>query len=93
MKKLLIILGSIIGLLFLTVILVPFLFKDKIFETVQKEIDKSVNANINLDPSNFSLSLLSNFPNITVGIEDFSITNKAPFEGDTLLQPSNFLLN
>jgi len=90
MKKLLIILGSIIGLLFLTIILVPFLFKDKIFETVQKEIDKSVNANINLDPSNFSLSLLSNFPNITVGIEDFSITNKAPFEGDTLFAAQQF---
>ncbi len=90
MKKFLIILGSIIGLLLLTIILIPILFKDRIFEVVQKEINKSVNANINLDPSNFSLSLLKNFPNATASIEDFSITGREPFEGDTLFSTREF---
>jgi len=90
MKKFLIVIGSIIGLLLLTIILVPILFKDQIFEKVKTEIDKSVNANINLDPSKFSLSLIANFPDVTAGIEDFSITGKAPFEGDTLFATKEF---
>lgn len=61
MKKLLIVLGSIIALFVLTIILVPVLFKDRIVSAVQTEIDKSINAKVNFDPSKIDISLLSDF--------------------------------
>jgi len=90
MKKLLIVLGSIIALFVLTIILVPILFKDRIVSTVQTEIDKSVNAKVNFDPSKISISLLSDFPNLTLGVRDFSITGNDAFEGDTLFSARDF---
>ena len=89
MKKLLIALGVILGLALLSIILIPILFKDQIFETAQKQIDSSVNADINLDPNGFSLSLIENFPNVTVNIDNFSIVGRAPFKGDTLFASKN----
>lgn len=90
MKKLLIVLGSIIALFVLTIILVPVLFKDRIVSTVQTEIDKSINAKVNFEPAKISISLLSNFPNLTLGVRDFSITGKETFEGDTLFAAKDF---
>jgi hypothetical protein len=90
MKKLLIVLGSIIALFVLTIILVPVLFKDRIISAVQTEIDNSVNAKVNFEPSKIRISLLSNFPNLTLGVRDFSITGKDIFEGDTLFASKDF---
>ncbi|WMN11765.1 AsmA-like C-terminal region-containing protein [Marivirga salinae] len=90
MKKLLIILGSIIALFALTIVLVPILFKDRIVSAVQTEIDKSVNAKVNFEPSKISISLLSDFPNLTLGVRDFSITGNDTFEGDTLFAAKDF---
>ncbi|SMG29352.1 AsmA-like C-terminal region [Marivirga sericea] len=90
MKKLLIILSSIIALFVLTIILVPVLFKDRIVSAVQTEIDNSINAKVTFDPSKISISLLSNFPDLTLGIRDFSITGKDTFEGDTLFSANDF---
>jgi uncharacterized protein involved in outer membrane biogenesis len=90
MKKLLIVLGSIIALFVLTIILVPVLFKDRIVSAVQTEIDKSINAKVNFEPSKISISLLSNFPDLTLGVRDFSITGKDTFEGDTLFSAKDF---
>ncbi|WP_296622549.1 AsmA-like C-terminal region-containing protein [Marivirga sp.] len=90
MKKLLIILGSIIALFVLTIVLVPILFKDRIVSAVQTEIDKSINAQVNFDPSKIDISLLSDFPNLTLGVRDFSITGNDTFEGDTLFAAKDF---
>lgn len=90
MKKLLIVLGSIIALFILTIVLVPVLFKDRIVSAVQTEIDKSVNAKVNFEPSKISISLLSDFPNLTLGVRDFSITGNDTFEGDTLFTAKDF---
>lgn len=90
MKKLLIILGSIVLLFVLTIILVPVLFKDRIITAVQTEIDNSVNAHVNFDPDKISISLLSSFPNLTLGVQDLSITGKDVFESDTLFSAKNF---
>ncbi|MGM0579751.1 MAG: AsmA-like C-terminal region-containing protein [Bacteroidota bacterium] len=90
MKKLLIVLGSIIALFVLTIVLVPILFKDRIVSAVQTEIDKSINAKVNFDPSKIDISLLSDFPNLTLGVRDFSITGNDTFEGDTLFAAKDF---
>jgi len=78
--------GIIIGLLLLTLILAPFLFKDKILVLVKTELNKQLNAVA--DFSDVDISLLRSFPRLSVGIRDLSIANLAPFEGDTLIAAS-----
>ena len=90
MKKLLIVLGSIIIFFILLIVLTPILFKDRIISTVQTEIDKSINAKVNFEPSKIRISLLSDFPNLTLGVQDFSITGKDIFESDTLFAAKDF---
>lgn len=90
MKKALIIIGSILVVLLLLLILLPVLFKDQIFEKVDQQVAKTVNADVYYDSDNISLSLLRNFPNVTASLEDFSIVGRAPFAGDTLVSAQSF---
>lgn len=90
MKKGLLIALGVIAFIFLALFLIPVLFKDQIQAKINKEIEKSVNAQVVLDPENISLSIFSNFPNITIGIDDFALIGKAPgFTGDTLYAASS----
>ncbi|MEI8279626.1 MAG: AsmA-like C-terminal region-containing protein [Bacteroidota bacterium] len=82
-KRILKIVGIVIGLFLLTAILVPILFKDKIMTLVKKEMNDQLNATA--DFKDVNISLFRHFPNLAVGIEDLSIVNKAPFAGDTLI--------
>lgn len=90
MKKLLIIIGGFFALLLIAAIVLPIIFKDDIRAAVDQAIAENVNANVYYDADKFDLSLIRHFPNITVGLEDFGIVNRAPFEGDTLLAASSF---
>ncbi len=90
MKKAFIITGSILGVLLLLLILIPIFFKDTIFQKVDEQLAKSVNAEVNYDSDKVSLSLLRNFPNATAVLEDFSIVGREPFAGDTLLAARRF---
>ncbi len=88
MKKFLKITGGIVlGLLVLLLIL-SVVFKGKIENLVKEQINANVNAKV--DYSDFSLSLIKNFPNITMGIDGLSVVGNAPFEADTLLYLDNF---
>lgn len=84
MRKFLIFLGVLIGLIIVSLVLVPILFKDDIKAALDKELDKSLNAKVVLNEDKLSLSLIKDFPDVSVTIGDFAIINKAPFEGDTL---------
>jgi predicted ester cyclase len=66
----------------------PFLFKDKIIAAVKTEINKNVNAKV--DFGDFSLSIFRDFPNLSFAINDVSVINLKPFEGDTLAYIGNF---
>jgi hypothetical protein len=90
MKKALFIVAGVFGALLLLLILVPLLFKDKIFEKVDQQLAKSINAEVRYNPDKISLSVLRNFPHVTAGLEDFSIVGKAPFAGDTLISAKEF---
>lgn len=90
MKKILIIVGGILGVLLVLLILIPVLFKDKIFQKVDEQLAKSVNADVNYDPNKIGLSLIRNFPNATASLQDFSIVGREPFAGDTLLSAGRF---
>ncbi len=90
MKKFLIVIAGIIGVLVLLLLLVPVLFKDQIFQKVDEQLAKSVNADVHYNPDKLSLSLLRHFPHVTAGLEDFSIVGKDRFAGDTLMAAKDF---
>ena len=90
MKKIGLIIGGILVFLLLLLLLVPVFFKDAIFEKVDQQLAKTVNADVNYNSDKISLSLFRNFPNVTASLEDFSIVNRAPFAGDTLVAADRF---
>lgn len=83
MKKFLKWTAIILGVIIVALAATPFLFKDKIQEMVLRAINNNVDATVNFD--NVDLSLFRSFPMANVSIEELSIINKAPFEGDTLV--------
>lgn len=90
MKKLLIILLSIIALLVVAAFVIPIIFKDDIKAAIDKEIEASVNADIVFDVDNLNISLFNNFPSLTVSMNDFGVINRAPFEGHILFAAESF---
>lgn len=89
MKKLLLIVGSLILLLLAAMIIVPYFFKDDIVSLIKTETNKNLNAEVAFD-NDIGLSFFSNFPNFTLTVKNFQVTNKGPFEGDTLAQIQRF---
>ena len=90
MKKVLIVLFSVIAFIVLALVSIPFLFKDKIKAAVDEAIGKSVNAKVYYNVDKLGLSIFSNFPNISVSMGEFGVINNAPFEGDTLADIKEF---
>jgi hypothetical protein len=69
-------------LLLILIIAAPFLFKDKLVQIVKGEANKSLNAKV--DFGNFDLTLFSSFPDFRFKIQNVSVVNVEPFNGDTL---------
>jgi len=75
--------GGVFILLLATAIIVPFFFKDEINVRVKREINKRVNAVV--DYQDFDLSLLSNFPYLSIQLDGFNVKGKEAFAKDTLI--------
>jgi hypothetical protein len=88
MKKILIIFVSIIALFAGVLFAVPIFFKDKIQAKVNQEIQKKINATVYY--KDFDLSLIKNFPNVTLSLSDFGVVGRSPFGSDTLVQAKSF---
>ena len=88
LKWFLIILGAFIVLFLAVAIIVPVVFKDNIKAMLEKEVAKSVNADVVFE--DFDLSFFSNFPNITAGLDDLGVMNRAPFAGEMLFATEKF---
>jgi hypothetical protein len=69
--------------LLVALLVVPFLFRDRIAARLKGEIASSVNARVAWD--GVGLSLLRDFPNVTLSLEGLSVVGVKPFEGDTLV--------
>ncbi|MEL6810094.1 MAG: AsmA-like C-terminal region-containing protein [Bacteroidota bacterium] len=82
MKKLLKILGIIVGIIILLLVLAPFLFKGSLEDLLKKNLNQNLNAKVEWEE--LDLSLFSSFPDAAVVVNNFSVVNYAPFEGDTL---------
>lgn len=88
MKKILIIFGILVLLFLIALTTIPLIFKSQLIELVKKEVNKNINATLNFE--GIGLNLFQNFPNFTLNIKQLSLTNHAPFAGDTLAQIANF---
>jgi hypothetical protein len=83
MKKGIIILSAIIGLLLLMVLAVPIIFKSDIEKALLEKANSSMNATLSY--SGFQLSLIKSFPDFSATFHNVSVIGKKPFENDTLL--------
>jgi len=90
MKKGFKIFGIVVILFIIAAIAVPVLFKDKFAEIAKKQLNDNLNASV--DFSDVDISLLKNFPKASIILEDMSIINLAPFEGDTLFYAQEIAL-
>lgn len=88
MKRFLKIFFGTIAVIFILLLVLPFAFKGKIEEKVKEIINEEINASV--DWQSFSLSLIKNFPNLSIGLDELSVINKAPFDGDTLIYVNKF---
>ncbi|UOG74821.1 hypothetical protein MTX78_22240 [Hymenobacter tibetensis] len=85
-----------IGLLVFLVVLVagvaltPILFKDKIKQALDKQLAERVNAKVQYDPKNVSLSLFSSFPDLALGIDELRVIGQDSFARDTLAYLPSF---
>lgn len=84
MKKLLTILGVVLLVIIVAMVVIPFLFKDKIKTAVLDVANEQLNAKV--DIKDFGLNLFSNFPSATLSLNDATIVGVGDFENDTLLQ-------
>lgn len=64
-------------------LIAPFLFEGKIIKIVKHTVNENINAKFEFEDAD--ISLLRNFPNVSVGIDQLSVINNAPFQGDTLV--------
>ncbi len=78
-KRILLTLVVLVVLLLAAAVILPIVYKDKIEAAVKTEVNKNVNAEV--DWGSWSISLLRNFPNLSVEVHDIRVSNKAPFEG------------
>ncbi len=83
MKKFFKIFGIVILLLLATIIILPFAFKGKIKTAIKDAANENLTAV--LEFSDVSLSLIRNFPNLTVTIDDLSLTGTDVFDGVKLV--------
>lgn len=90
MKKLLIILGVFFVILITSIIVIPIIFKDDIQKALDEAMAENLNASVYYDLDAFNVSLIKNFPDLTVSIGDFGIVGVEIFEEDTLTSVKNF---
>ncbi len=88
MKKIFRIILIIILLIIAAIIIIPVIFKDQIFTRVKYEINQNVNAKV--DFTDFNLSMIRNFPNLSASLKGLSVMGTGEFEGDTLAAFQSF---
>ncbi|NLP58651.1 AsmA family protein [Lutibacter sp. B1] len=71
----------------ISLIAVPYLFKDKLKELVVTSVNNNLNARFAFE--DVDLSLLSSFPQASLKLKNLSLINNAPFENDTLVFVKN----
>jgi len=79
----------VLVVLFLILLAAPFLFKGKIVGLIKDQANTQLNAKLNFN-EDISLSLIKNFPNLSLGIQDLTVIGINEFEQDTLFASKDF---
>jgi hypothetical protein len=88
MKKFLKVFVIVFLVIFLILLIIPFAFKGRILELAKSEMNKNLNATVEFD--DLRLSLIRNFPNLSVTLTDMSVVGVDRFAGDTLVSFRSF---
>jgi uncharacterized protein involved in outer membrane biogenesis len=88
LKWFLIILGSLLVIILAAAAILPAVFKDDIKAAINKELAKSVNADVVYE--DLDISLFRNFPNITAELNTLGVMNREPFAGEVLFATDEF---
>lgn len=86
--KILKISGIVLLVIIVLMIILPFLFKGQIIDLVKEQANKNLNAVVNFEDA--GLNLFSSFPDLSLSLDELTVVNKAPFEGDTLVRLKEF---
>ncbi|MEZ4884127.1 MAG: AsmA-like C-terminal region-containing protein [Chitinophagales bacterium] len=89
-KKISLIILGIVLLFVAALIIAPNFFKAKIVTFAKEQLNANLNAHV--DFSDISLSLIKDFPDLHVCLENLEIAGKGDFEGDTLANISQLAL-
>jgi hypothetical protein len=76
-----------IGVVLVLLAVLPFLFRDRIAQRVQQEVNDDVNARVAW--RGVGLSFFRHFPNLSLTLDDLSAAGVGRFEGDTLAAVSH----
>lgn len=88
MKSFLKVLGLILFFVIVSLVAIPYLFKDEIVAKIQNEVDKNLDAHIGI--SDVSLSMFRSFPNLHIELNNITVVGKNEFEKDTLAHIGSF---
>ena len=86
--RILAIAGTVILLLLVLLLVLPFLLRDRIAERVKLEANKSLDARV--DWRDVGLTFFRDFPNLTLRLDSLTVAGKGKFEGDTLAAVRHF---
>ncbi|APG64734.1 hypothetical protein LPB136_04880 [Tenacibaculum todarodis] len=73
---------SILLIVLIALVAIPYVFKDKIVQMVTNTINNNINATVTFNEAD--LSFLKSFPLASLTVNNVSVVNKEPFVGDTL---------
>ncbi|MGV3586999.1 MAG: AsmA-like C-terminal region-containing protein [Adhaeribacter sp.] len=84
MKKLIIGIAVFLVILIAAAALLPYLFRDKVKQVLDKQIEKNVAARVIYKADDVNLSLFRNFPNIALTVNNLTVIGQDSFQRDTL---------
>lgn len=84
MKKVFIGLGIFLVVLLAAAALMPYLFKDKVKQVLDKQIEKNVAARVIYKADDVSLSVFRHFPQLSLTVNNLTVIGLDSFQRDTL---------
>ena len=80
--RILIIVGAVLVLPLVALVVLPFVFRDRIVARVKSEVNQTIDARVDWRAA--GLSIFREFPNLTLRLDNLSVANNGRFAGDTL---------
>ncbi|WP_224483961.1 AsmA family protein [Robertkochia aurantiaca] len=84
MKKIIKIIAGILVVLLAALVILPYMFRDRIADQIKKQINKQIDAEFDFESAD--LSLFRSFPDVALTLSEPEVINKEPFKGDTLFR-------